>query len=197
MRFSELWYRSCQTLKGNWGMAILASLIHTAITGSAGELKCYGTLLGVLLSPLTAGLQLFFLRLAEKGGKDLKNLFQPFNDYARFLWGAVRVMIFTLLWTLLFIVPGIIAGLRYSQAIFLMLDDPELKAAEAMKQSALLMKGHKWQLFCYLFVLILLLVVTAVCTLGIGLIWYVPFMHAFAANFYLALRDRAVLPETN
>ena len=195
MRFSELWRRSFQILKGNWGKAILASLIHTAITGSVGELKSYGTLLSVLLSPLTAGLQLFFLRLAEKGENDLKNLFQPFNDYTRFLWAAVRMMIFTLLWTLLLIVPGIIAGLRYSQTIFLMLDDPGLNAAEAMKKSALLMKGHKWRLFCYLFVLVVLLILTAVCTLGIGLIWYVPFMHAFAANFYLSLRERVFQAE--
>ena len=56
--------------------------------------------------------------------------------------------LFIWLWSLLFIVPGIIAAYRYRLAPYLMAENPNLGIREAVNMSKELMAGHKWRLFC-------------------------------------------------
>ena len=56
--------------------------------------------------------------------------------------------IFIMLWTILLIVPGIIATLRYSQAFYILADDPSKGVMQCLKESKEMMKGNKAKLFC-------------------------------------------------
>ncbi|MBR7181005.1 MAG: DUF975 family protein [Kiritimatiellae bacterium] len=69
---------------------------------------------------------------------------RPFGMAALRFLVALRVF----LWSLLFIVPGIIAAYRYSMAFFIKADDPDKSASECLEESGRLMKGRKWRLFC-------------------------------------------------
>lgn len=106
--------------------------------------------------------------------------------------------LFVMLWSFLLIIPGIIAALSYSQATFLMLDDPELSALDAIRQSKALMRGHKGEYFtlCLSFFGWLLL---SGLTLGILGIWLEPYMTVTQANYYNSLIGwqpaEAVLPD--
>jgi uncharacterized membrane protein len=64
-------------------------------------------------------------------------------------WLYFRQMFQTMLWTLLFIIPGIIAAYRYRLCWFLKAENPDWSAKECIAESGRLMKGHKWKLFCY------------------------------------------------
>ena len=101
--------------------------------------------------------------------------------------------IFTFLWTLLLIIPGIIAGIRYSMTIYIMLDKPEYTAKEAMTESIQIMKGHKMQLFGYSLLFCLIMFSGTILTLGIGLIWLIPWSASFMASFYDSIRIRPAL----
>ena len=60
---------------------------------------------------------------------------------------AILQGLFVFLWSLLLVVPGIIAAYRYRQALYLLLDHPEKSAWQCLRESAALMRGHKWELF--------------------------------------------------
>ena len=51
------------------------------------------------------------------------------------------------LWSLLFIIPGIIAGYRYRFALYNLCENPEMGVMEALNMSKAQTRGHKWELF--------------------------------------------------
>ena len=55
--------------------------------------------------------------------------------------------LYVALWSLLLVVPGIVAAYRYRQALYLLLDHPEKSAWQCLRESSALMSGHKWELF--------------------------------------------------
>lgn len=94
--------------------------------------------------------------------------------------------LFVFLWTLLFIIPGIIASYSYSMTAYIMVDHPEYSALEAITESKKMMRGHKWRLFCLHFSFIGWYLLSAL-TWGIGLLWLNPYVEAANAAFYKEL----------
>lgn len=188
--FSDLAKQAWNALKGKWWITIGAFLLVSIIEGAAGFIPKLGNYAGLLLFPLTAGLLLFTLKLVrQEDSLGINLIFEPFQQYLRYVWGNLRVAIFVFLWSLLLIIPGIIAGLRFSMTYFIMLDHPEYSAKEAMTESSAIMYGHKWQMFGYSLLLCLCLLVGA-CTV-IGLIWLIPWAGTFWAAFYESVRRRS------
>ena len=190
--FSELAKKSWIALKGKWGISIGTFFIALCIQAAAGYIPVVGPFSGWFLFPLTAGCMLFMLRLIRNEKKlDTGVIFEPFNQYWRYVWGNLRMSIFVFLWMLLLIIPGIIAGIRYSMTIYIMLDNPQYTAREAMTESCAVMYGHKWQFFGYSLLLSLIIFFGMVCTLGIGLFWLIPWSASFMASFYDSVRRPA------
>lgn len=114
--------------------------------------------------------------------------------------GAMRVYwaqaFFTFLWTMLFIIPGIIKGIAYSQAMFILAENPEIGGREALKKSSEMMQGHKLDYF----ILSLSFIgwnILAVFTFGILYVWLAPYISATQANFYQSIKpvDFNFVPE--
>lgn len=93
------------------------------------------------------------------------------------------------LWTLLFIIPGIIATYRYAMAPYIMAENPDIGIMEAIEESKYLMDGHKGDLF-WLHLSFLGWAFLCVFTLGIGTLWLNPYMNVTEAEFYLELTGR-------
>ena len=194
MCFSSLAKSSWQVLSGKWGITIGTFLIAIFIQAAANYIPVLGAFSGWLLFPLNAGVMLFMLRIVRnEQSLDIGLIFNPFNQYWRFVWGNLRMGIFTFLWTLLLIIPGIIAGIRYSMTIYIMLDKPEYTAKEAMTESIQIMYGHKLQFFGYSLLFGLIAFSGTILTLGIGLIWLIPWSASFMASFYDSIRIRPKL----
>ena len=79
---------------------------------------------------------------------DISTLFDGFSHFGKAFVLMILMGVKIFLWTLLFIVPGIIAAFRYSQAFYVLIDHPEYSPNQCLKESSLMMKGNKWKYFC-------------------------------------------------
>ena len=170
-------------LQGNWATAVLSYLIMEIIIGLLAF-----TFIGSFLiaGPLTVGFSLVAINFVRKNNPQIENLFVPFNDYVRTLVLWLINTIFTALWTLLLIVPGIIKSLSYSMSYYILIDDITISANDARKKSMALMEGHKWRLFC-LYCSFIGWILLSILTFGILLFWVMPYIKVAHAEFYQSL----------
>lgn len=91
--------------------------------------------------------------------------------------------IYTFLWTLLLIVPGIMAGYSYAMTDYILAENPNLSAGEAIALSKEMMTGNRWRLFCLELSFIGWDILCAF-TVGIGNLWLRPYKQAAMAAFY-------------
>lgn len=155
--------------------------------------------LNLLAAFLTIGISFTFLdwlRNPEMTIHPFSDAFQVFKkDYliGTFLVFALTTF-FTALWSLLFIIPGIIKSVAYSQAYFIYKDRQDtargekVSALDCITASKELMKGHKWEFFV-LQLSFLGWGVLSVLSLGIGLLWLNPYTNATYAAFYKNLSE--------
>lgn len=100
---------------------------------------------------------------------------------------SVVSKIFIVLWTLLFIIPGIIKSYAYSQAFYIQQDQKNKDWKYCIDKSQEMMKGHKWDLFVLDLSFIGWYIVGLLC-LGIGTLFVTPYHQMARANFYLELK---------
>ena len=177
------------SLKGKWSVIVVTQLIYLLIVAACDGLSRYyiGALAVILLTgPLEVGINKISLNVVRSENVEIVTLFDGFKDYTRAVVLWITNQIFTFLWTLLFIIPGIIKSLSYSMSYFILLDKPEMSANDARKKSMEMMDGNKWRLFClelsYIGWMLL-----SVLTLGILYLWVMPSMRTATAYFYQSL----------
>ena len=109
------------------------------------------------------------------------------------------MIIFTFLWSLLFIIPGIIAALSYSQVFYILAEDTEKKhdAMSALNESKKIMDGHKLDYFVLGIMLSFIGILVTIFTLGIGMLWFLPYSQVVLANFYLNINGKQYQNELN
>ncbi len=193
MTFWGLLKESWVGLRGRWGIAILTMIIFFLIQNAVSFLFpiFISPVINWLIAPMQIGLAWFFLSLGRGEDAGVGMIFDPFQKYGKMLWGISRPGIFIFLWSLLLIIPGIIAIYRYFLTPYILHDYPELSVKEAMKKSCELMYGCKLRIFGYMIVMSLMAMVITMFTLCIGLIWLLPWYNSFCAKFYLAvLREK-------
>ena len=181
---------SREALRGKWGTAILTFFIYTLLTTTSGTLRSHGSFMTIssmltliIGGPLALGAAIFSLSISRGKEPRLEQLFLGFNNFATALVTYLLLLLYVLLWTLLLIVPGIIAALGYSMTFYILADEPLIKPQDALKKSKSMMDGHKEKLF-YLCLRFFLLALLCILTLGIGLLWLVPYVHVTMAKFY-------------
>lgn len=141
----------------------------------------------ILMGPLTLGVSTFFLKLIRKEAPHVQNIFEGFQFFLKSFTLNLLITLFTTLWSLLLLIPGIIANLRYSMAYYILIDNPQLSAFEALKQSKGMMAGYKFELFV-LELSFLGWFLLGAFTLGIAMLWVNPYYEAAKANFYQELK---------
>jgi len=121
--------------------------------GGGKRVSTSGYLLGLFLllvigvMALQVGLSHVALMVGVGGEPKIKDYFVPLRHFGRWLGLYLMMFIRMYLWMFLLIIPGFIALYRYRQAVYLMLEDPELGINRALKLSGELMRGYKWRLF--------------------------------------------------
>ena len=199
---SELRAVSRTTLSGNWMMAALATLVYLLIAGGVSSIPVAGSVLAIIITyPLAYGFAILFLDLFREGKPiDIGKLFDGFKDFGR-VWGTlILVAIYTILWTCLLIIPGIVKSYSYALTPFILKDEPELKYNAAIEKSMRMMDGYKMKLFL-LDLSFIGWMILSILTLGIGLLFLQPYMNTARAAFYEELKaelsDRYVSEEEN
>lgn len=120
-------------------------------------------------------------------------LFSRFSIFGKAFLLQLVTGLFVFLWSLLFVIPGIIAAYRYSMAPYIMAQNPDIGVMEAINQSKTMMYGHKGRLFC-LHLSFIGWACLAVLSFGIGFLWLNPYVYATEATFYLNLTGQLGAP---
>jgi uncharacterized membrane protein len=178
---SDLRSDAREQLREKWGGAILACVLYSIITGSTGAAGGIITL--IVGGPLELGLAGYFLMITRQHSPQMEHLFKGFRNFERALVFYIVRTVFIVLWSLLFIIPGIIAALRYSMAAYILYDNPEISGMEALERSKEMMDGRKGKLFG-LYLSFIGWAILCIFTLGIGFLWLYPYIKASEANFY-------------
>ena len=208
----DLKSRAKEQLNGKWLQAgivcLIAWLLTMAFTGvhSVQHIWQNGELVGVpttnssnglgslqsliLMGPISLGVSGYFLKLIRNEGPIIEDIFGGFKFFVKSFVLNLLITIFTILWTLLLIIPGIIAAFRYSMAYYIMMDNPQLSALEALNQSKRMMMGFKFDLF-KLRISYLGWFILGILTLGIAFFWINPYYGTAMANFYQDLKDNS------
>ncbi len=153
------------------------------------------TLLEILvLFPLSLGVLNAFRKLLTEGDNDLvPNAFHlGFKPYLHKVWGMLLMYILIVLWTLLFIIPGIIKTYSYAMTPYILHENPELSASEAIHRSRMMMKGHKFDLF-WLQLSFIGWFFLCLLTTGIGFLWLQPYYYTAQAAFYEEVKSSYAL----
>ena len=196
MNRAELKAAAKEQIKGNIGMLFLCGLIIFGIALACAFIPMVGGVASFLVTPpLSLGVCMIYLGLTEGKKAEVGTLFQGFQSFGKSIWLSILVAVFTFLWTLLLYIPGIIKGLSYSMAFYVLADNPEMTAREALRESKEIMHGHKWELFVLQLSFILWMIL-GLFTLGFAYIYVIPYMSATVANFYQKIKRQPQVVET-
>ena len=137
----------------------------------------------VLGSFVGVGYAKFNLEVMDHKEASFEPLFSYAADWKRTAVAKFLKGLYTLLWGLLLVIPGIIASYSYAMTEYILAEHPELTASEAIARSKDMMKGNRFRLFCLEFSFIGWTLLSAL-TLGIGHLWLTPYTQAAKAAFY-------------
>ena len=101
----------------------------------------------ILTGAFLYGMALFLLTFFRTKKTNNGLIFEGFSIAGKSILLQIVIFIRVFLWSLLFIVPGIIAGFRYSQAYYILADHPEYSVTQCIEESKARMNGNKGTLF--------------------------------------------------
>ena len=198
MNTAELKANAKEQLRGKWAVAIATVLVANILIDSDVMYKVsekFG-LIGLSIScslislflggVISVGLCKFLLDMTTKREEPrFETLFSQFNIYLKTLGLNILITLSVCIGTILFIVPGIIVGLMFSQSYYILSEDPSKSITQCIKQSVDMMNGHKWDLFYLELTFIGWWLLTAI-TVGIAGLWVAPYVKVTETNFYLS-----------
>ena len=138
----------------------------------------------ILGSAVGVGYAKFNLDLVDRWEEpEIGTMFGYFAFWKTTAVARLLQSVYILLWSLLFIIPGIVAAYSYAMTSYILAENPELTASEAIDMSKEMMEGNRFRLFC-LQMSFIGWAFLCIFTFGIGYLWLVPYMQAAQAAFY-------------
>ena len=192
MNRAELKSKAKSQIKGKIGILFIIMFIIGIISGAAGavlSLVPAGSLVASIIITPAFALSTVRVYLLLIGGKapEVKDAFSGFDDF----WSAFKVTflvgLYTFLWSLLFIIPGIVKSFSYSMSMYILAENKGKGALKCINESKAMTEGHKMELFV-LGLSFLGWFLLCCLTFGIALIWVIPYMSATYANAYESLK---------
>ena len=167
-----------------------AKLGATVISVAALAVCIVGLLISIFVgNAATVGMSHYFLKNTNSN-PSFADAFSGFKVKYRRNIGTLFVMgIKQALWSLLFVIPGIIKSFEYAIIPYILADDAEISSKDAFKKAKAMMKGNKWRLFKLNFSFIGWEIL-CVLTLGLGTFFLLPYINAANAEFYAELKNQ-------
>ena len=161
------------------------------ISGIALVLLVIGVIFGFFVGNVAmAGACNYYIKNTDSK-PSLSDAFSTFKvKYTRNVGTLLLRDVKTILWTFLFIIPGIIKSYEYAIIPYILADDPEISSKDAFKKAKAMMTGNKWRLFKLNFSFIGWELLT-ILTLGLGMFFLVPYIEAANAEFYVELKNKS------
>lgn len=193
MNRAELKAKAKAQIKGKIGILFVISLIIAVVSFIAGAvlgmIPVVGSLAAsVIVTPAFAlSTYRVYVNLFHGKAPEAKDAFCGFDDF----WSAFKVTflvgLFTWLWSLLFVIPGIIKAISYSMSFYILAENKGKPALECINESKAMTQGHKGELFVLSLSFIGWLMLVGI-TFGIAGIWVTPYMQATMVNAYQSLK---------
>lgn len=185
--------RAKEMISGNMGMLIVCFIIVAALPGVCSIIPYVGWIASICVSgPLALGSAYIYLNLRRGFDPDVNILFSGFQRFVDALVLTLLIGVFTFLWSLLFVVPGIIKAISYSQAYYILAEHPEMSAKEALDESIAIMDGHKMDYFVLLLSFIPWMLLCSI-TCGLAILYVGPYMEATFVNFYEEIKSPVIM----
>ena len=184
-----------------WLIAVVVIVIQIALSQLVNFIPGVGQIAALLISgPVSYGVSAMFLKQTRNGETmDIVDIFNGFKeDFSNTFLIGLMTFIFTILWSLLFVIPGIVKSYAYSMAMYVKVDHPDYDWKKCIDESQRMMSGHKGELFVLDLSFIGWMIVGAFCC-GVGTFWVRAYMEASHAQFYENLRrtELASAPQFN
>lgn len=203
---AELKQQAKEQLKGNVGSLLLIFLVYVGVAVAfmfalsfilsmvainSSEAAAVVVVIAmfvaifVVISPLAMGLYKVFLNVTYGDKPAVGTLFEGFKPpmFGKSIMLYLLMYIFICLWSMLLYIPGIIKSFSYSMSWYILAENPDMTAREAITESRLIMDGHKFELFV-LYLSFIPWILLSYVTFGIALIWVLPYMQLTMTNFY-------------
>ena len=160
----------------------------TKATPSAGA-SLIDSLLRLAMAVVGVGFSLFVMNSVRRSQPALGNLLDGFGMFPRVLFLIILQIVLIFLWSLLLVIPGIIAAYRYSFAVYVMIDHPEMSAMDCLRESKRLTTGYKRQLFLLDLSFIFWFLLTMIPVVGyIAQVYVTPYMESAKVLYYEQIR---------
>ncbi len=203
MNLKALKENARKSLEGKWKNTIIILILYMIITVLASSLDLFVSkqifeptvingvettqslnIISLIVACLIGlGYTSYFLKVSRGETPEYNELFSKTHLFGGFLLLSILMAIFITLWTLLLIIPGIIAAISYSQAALIKIDNEEMGAMDCIKKSKELMNGHKWE-YCKLVLSFIGWFILGAFTFGILYFWLIPYVSVAECNFY-------------
>lgn len=207
-----------EALAGRWGVAVIAGLVATLLGAMStdvdlaevennfnisGEYVGYIAVFALVItvvyivvgSFVEVGYAKFNLNLVDRRPAEVGDLFSYASICKKTVVTRILIMIYTFLWMLLFIIPGIVAVYSYAMTPYILAENPNLTAKEAINRSKQMMIGNRFRLFC-LQLSFIGWAILAAFTFGIGVLWLTPYEQAATAAFYREVSGTEIAADT-
>lgn len=187
MNISEYRLTAWRKLTGKWNDMAIAQLICFA---ASAILLPTGIGALIIAGPFSLGMSIMALSLARNMPIKLRMIFGGFRrSLGNSIIMHLIVWVYTALWSLLLIIPGLVKHYSYAMSPFILADQPALDPTSVIKKSEKMMNGHKWRLFCLDVTYIGWALLNAF-TFGLASFWVIPYHRTAWAEFYQDLKNR-------
>ena len=187
-------------------LELLVNQIRDSLDEEMIKMILIGLGIGLLIALVMAALFLFLGSVVGVGYSkfnldlvdhqpeaDVGTLFRYFKHWKRLTVANLLRGLYVFLWSLLLLIPGIYASYSYAMVNFILAENPELTAREALARSKEMMEGNRWRLFC-LEISFIGWAYLCILTLGIGSLWLTPYQQASHAAFYREISGTSATP---
>ena len=184
MRFQELKYKAGVRVSENFWLLVGAGLV-CYILSYLSSMTIFGFL---VIGPFAVGLSSVYLNCARTKANYVKNVFDGFKDFGGNIALYFFTGLFTFLWSLLLIIPGIIKAYSWALVFYIKKDNPKLSWEKTMETSAKWMKGHKFEFF-RLQLSFFGWWIASIFTCGLVGIWLVQYENVTYALYYDYIKE--------
>lgn len=184
-----------ENFKGFWigyltvlAISVLCSFaIELLFTKGSMIYNCLTLVASFFSSTLSVGFYYYVLKMVRGNDYQKEDLFKFVGNILPIVAISILMMVFVLLWSVLLIIPGIVAALSYSMVFYLYVENPEYTPMEYLSQSKEMMKGYKWDYFVFE-LSFLGWILLGIITFGIGLVWVIPYVTIAQTIYYDELK---------
>lgn len=164
----------------DWVLAMFMSLISIALTM-------------LVVNVISMGTMTWFHRAIKTEGLNMEEMFWPFKeDYGGNVLMMFLIWLYTALWSMLFVIPGIVKGYSYSLAMYIKSENPNIPASKAIELSTRMTNGHKMDLFVLDMSFIGWGILSAFTLNILGILYVMPYQYAAKAFAYEEIKEEAL-----